>query len=158
MSLKETQIGVAFTGSFCTYKKAFLELQNFQNCCGSVQTVFSTAAASTDSRFGSAESFYRRAEEITGNKPMMTISEAEPIRSEKPFRRTCDPSVHRKYACQTGKRNHRHTCFNGGKSPFTQQQTASFIFIDKRRPRYEYEKYRTSFKYEKYLLCSVRAG
>ena len=37
-------------------------------------------------------------------------------RSEKPFRRTCDPSVHRKYACQTGKRNHRHTCFNGGKS------------------------------------------
>ena len=145
MSLKETQIGVAFTGSFCTYKKAFLELQKLSNCCGSVQTVFSTAAASTDSRFGSAESFYRRAEEITGNKPMMTISEAEPI-------------VHRKYACQTGKRNHRHTCFNGGKSPFTQQQTASFIFIDKRRPRYEYEKYRTSFKYEKYLLCSVRAG
>ena len=138
MSLKETQIGVAFTGSFCTYKKAFLELQKLSNCCGSVQTVFSTAAASTDSRFGSAESFYRR--------------------SEKPFRRTCDPSVHRKYACQTGKRNHRHTCFNGGKSPFTQQQTASFIFIDKRRPRYEYEKYRTSFKYEKYLLCSVRAG
>ena len=150
MSLKETQIGVAFTGSFCTYKKAFLELQKLSNCCGSVQTVFSTAAASTDSRFGSAESFYRRAEEITGNKPMMTISEAEPIGP--------NPSVHRKYACQTGKRNHRHTCFNGGKSPFTQQQTASFIFIDKRRPRYEYEKYRTSFKYEKYLLCSVRAG
>ena len=79
MSVKETQIGVAFTGSFCTYKKAFLELQKLSNCCGSVQTVFSTAAASTDSRFGSAESFYRRAEEITGNKPMMTISEAEPI-------------------------------------------------------------------------------
>ena len=93
MSLKETQIGVAFTGSFCTYKKAFLELQKLSNCCGSVQTVFSTAAASTDSRFGSAESFYRRAEEITGNKPMSlrsltleeldctvkTISEAEPI-------------------------------------------------------------------------------
>lgn len=60
-------------------QKAFLELQKLSNCCGSVQTVFSTAAASTDSRFGSAESFYRRAEEITGNKPMMTISEAEPI-------------------------------------------------------------------------------
>ena len=79
MSLKETQIGVAFTGAVCTYKKAFLELQKLSNCCGSVQTVFSTAAASTASRFGSAESFYRRAEEITGNKPMMTISEAEPI-------------------------------------------------------------------------------
>ena len=152
MSLKETQIGVAFTGSFCTYKKAFLELQKLSNCCGSVQTVFSTAAASTDSRFGSAESFYRRAEEITGNKPMMTISEAEPIGPKNLF----DALVI--LPCQTGKRNHRHTCFNGGKSPFTQQQTASFIFIDKRRPRYEYEKYRTSFKYEKYLLCSVRAG
>lgn len=30
MSLKETQIGVAFTGSFCTYKKAFLNCKNFQ--------------------------------------------------------------------------------------------------------------------------------
>ena len=60
-------------------QKSISGTQKLSNCCGSVQTVFSTAAASTDSRFGSAESFYRRAEEITGNKPMMTISEAEPI-------------------------------------------------------------------------------
>lgn len=60
-------------------QKSISGTAKLSNCCGSVQTVFSTAAASTDSRFGSAESFYRRAEEITGNKPMMTISEAEPI-------------------------------------------------------------------------------
>lgn len=157
MSLKETQIGVAFTGSFCTYKKAFLELQKLSNCCGSVQTVFSTAAASTDSRFGSAESFYRRAEEITGNKPMMTISEAEPIGPKNLFDALvilpCTGNTLAKLA-----NGITDTPALMAAKALTQQQTASFIFIDKRRPRYEYEKYRTSFKYKKYLLCSVRAG
>lgn len=115
-------------------------------------------SASTDSRFGSAESFYRRAEEITGNKPMMTISEAEPIGPKNLFDALVILPCTGNTLAKLANGNHRHTCFNGGKSPFTQQQTASFIFIDKRRPRYEYEKYRTSFKYEKYLLCSVRAG
>ena len=167
MSLKETQIGVAFTGSFCTYKKAFLELQKLSNCCGSVQTVFSTAAASTDSRFGSAESFYRRAEEITGNKPMMTISEAEPIGPKNLFDALvilpCTGNTLAKLAngitdtpaLMAAKAHLRNLELP---QRFLYALGALFIFIDKRRPRYEYEKYRTSFKYEKYLLCSVRAG
>lgn len=79
MSLEKKQIGVALTGSFCTYKKAFLELQKLSNHCASVQTIFSNAASSLDSRFGLAESFLKEAEEITGNKPMLTIPDAEPI-------------------------------------------------------------------------------
>lgn len=79
MSLKEKAIGVAFTGSFCTYEKAFTELQKLVNEGALVQTIFSDAAGSIDSRFGRAETFIEKAEEITGVKPMLTISQAEPI-------------------------------------------------------------------------------
>lgn len=70
---------MAFTGSFCTYEKAFTELQKLVDEGALVQTIFSDAAGSIDSRFGRAETFIEKAEEITGVKPMLTISQAEPI-------------------------------------------------------------------------------
>ena len=79
MSIKGKQIGVAFTGSFCTYAKVFKELQKLVDEGAFVQTIFSDAAGTIDSRFGKAEDFIKKAEEITGNKPIMTISGAEPI-------------------------------------------------------------------------------
>lgn len=79
MSLKGKTIGVALTGSFCTYEKVFTELQKLVDEGARVQTIFSNAAASIDSRFGKAEAFIEKAEQITGIKPMMTIPEAEPI-------------------------------------------------------------------------------
>lgn len=79
MSLKGKTIGVAFTGSFCTFDKAFKELQKLVDEDALVQTIFSEAAYSFDSRFGKSQSFVERAEEITGVKPMLTIPQAEPI-------------------------------------------------------------------------------
>lgn len=79
MLLKGKHIGVAFTGSFCTYKKVFEELEKLADEGAIVQTIFSDAAGTIDSRFGKAEDFIRKAEKITGIKPMMTIPEAEPI-------------------------------------------------------------------------------
>lgn len=79
MSLKEKTIGVALTGSFCTYEKVFAELQKLVDEGALVQTIFSDASGNIDSRFGRAEDFVKKAEEITGVKPMMTIPEAEPI-------------------------------------------------------------------------------
>lgn len=79
MSLKGKSVGVALTGSFCTYDKVFKELQKLTDEGALVQTVFSNAAGTIDSRFGKAEDFVKMAEELTGNKPMMTIAEAEPI-------------------------------------------------------------------------------
>ena len=79
MSLKGKRIGVAFTGSFCTYEKVFRELKKLTEEGAFVQTIFSDAAGRIDSRFGKAEDFLKKAEEITGNKPILTISEAEPI-------------------------------------------------------------------------------
>ena len=79
MSIKGKKIGVAFTGSFCTYKKVFEELKKLVEEGAEVQTIFSNASQTIDSRFGKAADFIADAERITGIRPMMTINQAEPI-------------------------------------------------------------------------------
>lgn len=79
MELKGKKIGVAFTGSFCTYKRVFTELENLVQEGAIVQTIFSDASQTIDSRFGKAEDFVKEAERMTGNTPMRTIAQAEPI-------------------------------------------------------------------------------
>ena len=78
MELTGKKIGVAMSGSFCTYENAFQELQKLVEAGAKVQTIFSEAAQTIDSRFGKAEEFVRRAEILTGRTPMLTIAEAEP--------------------------------------------------------------------------------
>ena len=79
MKLQGKKIRVAFTGSFCTYERVFIELKNLVQEGAQVQTIFSNAAQSIDSRFGNAEDFVKEAEKITGIAPMLTIAQAEPI-------------------------------------------------------------------------------
>lgn len=79
MKLKGKRIGVALTGSFCTYEKAFVQLRKLKEEGAEIVTVFSNAAQTTDSRFGRTEDFMREAEEITGASPLLTIGQAEPI-------------------------------------------------------------------------------
>ena len=79
MSLEGKHIGIAFTGSFCTFEKAFEELQNLVALGANVQTIFSFSAASLNSRFGMSKNFIKKAEEITKVKPILTIEGAEPI-------------------------------------------------------------------------------
>ena len=79
MSLTGKHIGVAFTGSFCTYEKVFEELKKLAEEGAVVQTIFSNASQTLDSRFGNAEDFLKKAEEITGQAPIRTIPQAEPI-------------------------------------------------------------------------------
>lgn len=79
MELQGKKIGVAFTGSFCTYERVFIELKKLVQEGAQVQTIFSNVAQSIDSRFGNAEDFVKEAEKITGIAPMLTIAQAEPI-------------------------------------------------------------------------------
>lgn len=79
MSLKGKKIGIAFTGSFCTYEKVFEELKKLVSEGAEVQPVFSEASQRINSRFGNADDFVAKAEAITGIKPMLTIDQAEPI-------------------------------------------------------------------------------
>ena len=73
MSLKGKRIGVAVTGSFCTYEELFAELENLVHEGAHVQPILSGAAQSIDSRFGKAKDFIQKITEITGNKPFLSI-------------------------------------------------------------------------------------
>ena len=57
----------------------FDELQKLADEGAEIQTIFSDAAKSIDSRFGNAEDFVAKARSITGKEPMLTIPQAEPI-------------------------------------------------------------------------------
>lgn len=79
MNLKDKKIGVAFTGSFCTYERVFLELERLVDAKAEVYPIFSNASQSIKSRFGTPEEFIEKAKIITGREPILTIETAEPI-------------------------------------------------------------------------------
>lgn len=85
MNLSNLKVGVAITGSFCTFDKIFGELQNLIDAGANVTTIFSFNAMSIDTRFGKADDFLERAYQITRNTPITTISSAEPIGPKKLF-------------------------------------------------------------------------
>ena len=75
-------IGFALTGSFCTYGSVFPIVENLAKE-HQVFPIFSFAAGSTDSRFGTAREHIRRITEICGREPIMSIEDAEPIGPKK---------------------------------------------------------------------------
>lgn len=79
MELKGKKVGVALTGSFCTFEKIFKELTKLVEAGAEVYTIFSGASQTIESRFGVPEEFLAKAEEITGRPPILTIETAEPI-------------------------------------------------------------------------------
>jgi dipicolinate synthase subunit B len=79
MNLSGVRIGLALTGSFCTFEKTYKEVENLINAGAKVTPIFSYNAASIDSRFGKAEDWLNKFEALTGSKSIMTISDAEPI-------------------------------------------------------------------------------
>lgn len=85
MKLPNVKVGLAITGSFCTYDKIFGELQHLIDSGALVTTIFSFNAMSIDTRFGKANDFLEKAFLLTGNTPITTISEAEPIGPQKLF-------------------------------------------------------------------------
>ncbi|MFA6866852.1 MAG: dipicolinate synthase subunit B [Clostridia bacterium] len=70
-------IGLCITGSFCTFKKILPEIKKLVEEGNNVFPVFSYNVTTTDTRFYIAKDFYKDVEEITGHKPITTITEAE---------------------------------------------------------------------------------
>lgn len=75
----DKNIGIALTGSYCTYEKIFEAIENLTHTGANLFSIFSDRASSTDSRFGECKDFLQKAEELTGKKPIVTIPDAEPI-------------------------------------------------------------------------------
>lgn len=78
-SLKGKKIGFGFTGSFCMYEKIFIQMEHLSKEGAELIPIFSDASQTTDCRFGKAEDFIKRAEEIAGRSVIKTIPAAEPI-------------------------------------------------------------------------------
>lgn len=76
--ISKLTIGFALTGSYCTFDTIMNVLKDMVPAFHIVP-IFSYQSYETDSRFGSAESFIKKVEEITGNKILHTIPDVEPI-------------------------------------------------------------------------------
>lgn len=79
MDLKGKRIGFAMTGSFCTFRRVLVQLKALAAAGADITPIMSTAAHSTDTRFGSAAGFCEGIEEICKKPIISTIAEAEPI-------------------------------------------------------------------------------
>ncbi len=83
MKLTDKTIGFALTGSFCTYKRVFPQIEALVNQGAKVIPIMSEISYTTDTRFGKAEEHIKRFEEITGEKVIASVRDAEPIGPQK---------------------------------------------------------------------------
>ena len=79
MDLKGKNIGLAVTGSFCTFSKMEQEIKKLVETGASVYPIFSANVQATDSRFGNTADYLPRISGLTGRDPILKIEEAEPI-------------------------------------------------------------------------------
>ena len=79
MSIEGKKIGVALTGSFCTFEKMFLELQRLVDAGAEVYPILSNASQTITSRFGTPDAYLEKLKSITDKAPILCIEGAEPI-------------------------------------------------------------------------------
>ena len=79
MNLKGKKVGIALTGSFCTFEKMFEELKKLMDAEADVYPILSNASQSIQSRFGKPDTYVTKIKEITGREPIISIEGAEPI-------------------------------------------------------------------------------
>ncbi|MGN0607140.1 MAG: dipicolinate synthase subunit B [Oscillospiraceae bacterium] len=76
---KGIRIVYAMTGSFCTFSKAFRQMENLIALGADIQPLMSFNASTIDTRFGKASEHIAYAEKLSGKKVITDISGAEPI-------------------------------------------------------------------------------
>ena len=76
------KIGFALCGSFCTFHQVFPVMEKLA-AQHEITPIFSDAAWSTDTRFGTASHWQEEAVRICGREPIRTIAQAEPIGPKK---------------------------------------------------------------------------
>lgn len=83
--LAKLRVGWAVCGSFCTFAKAFEELENLTSLGCEITPIMSQNAYSTDTRFGTAQQHAARLYEITGKTVLHEIATTEPVGPKKMF-------------------------------------------------------------------------
>ncbi len=83
MEVKDKTIGFALTGSFCTFKKTIPKMKELIKKGAKILPIMSYNSYSLDTKFGKATEFIEEIENITGEKIIHTIQDAEPIGPKK---------------------------------------------------------------------------
>lgn len=83
MNLENKNIGFVLTGSFCTFSKVIPKIKELVEKGANVIPIMSYNAYNLDTKFGKAADFIKEVEEITENKIIHTIQDAEPIGPKK---------------------------------------------------------------------------
>ncbi len=78
-------IGYAMCGSFCTMSKSLEVLRSLARKGYDLLPIMSTAAFSTDTRFGKSSYFTKEIADICGREPIVTIQDAEPLGPKLPL-------------------------------------------------------------------------
>ncbi|ONI39189.1 dipicolinate synthase subunit B [Candidatus Epulonipiscium fishelsonii] len=73
------KLGVALCGSFCTFSKAIIMIENLVNMGVEVYPIMSFNAYEITTRFGKREDFIKQVEDLSGKEIIHTIVGAEPI-------------------------------------------------------------------------------
>ena len=73
------KIGWVLCGSFCTLAKAAEAMRGMVADGHEITPIFSYAVAATDTRFGTAAHWYQTFEEISGKRPLDSLTAVEPI-------------------------------------------------------------------------------
>lgn len=79
MLLNGIKVGIAITGSFCTFDTILVEIQRLVDEGADVYPIMSYNAYNFDTRFGLAEEWKERIRKATGKEIISTIQDAESI-------------------------------------------------------------------------------
>ncbi|WP_068496319.1 dipicolinate synthase subunit B [Paenibacillus kribbensis] len=79
MSWQGKTVGYAITGSHCTFEEVMPVIQRLVDEGAKVIPIISNTVLTTDTRFGSSQSWQKQLKDITGNDIISTIVEAEPL-------------------------------------------------------------------------------
>ncbi|WP_248926318.1 dipicolinate synthase subunit B [Paenibacillus hamazuiensis] len=79
MAWQGKTVGFALTGSHCTLEEIMPQIQRFVDAGAKVIPIASYSVQTTDTRFGTSDSWRKQLKEITGNDIISTIVEAEPL-------------------------------------------------------------------------------
>ena len=152
------RVGFAMTGSFCTFSQVIDQMEQMAQQTGwQLYPILSPNAYETDTRFGSAQQFRRRIEEICGREIWHTLTQTEPIGPKKLLDvllvAPCTGNTLGKLA--NGIRHQRHPCRQSAPAKRTSGGAGS---IHQRRPCQRREKHRLAAQQQKHLLCPDAAG
>lgn len=85
MDLKGKRIGFGLTGSHCTFDEVMPEMRRLKESGAQVIPIVTHTLLTTDTKFGKAEDWVRKIQEITGEEIIDSIVKAEPLGPVRPL-------------------------------------------------------------------------